>query len=377
MKHKKKEQTALVLGGGGSRGAYELGVWQALRELQLPIDMVFGTSIGAINGAMIVQDAYEETISLWKELDTSTVFELQPGTDLSHALELISKKGGTLSGLKKILTQHMNEETIRASHMNYGLVTVEIPSIKAVYLTKADIPEGKLMDYICASASCFPAIQAYEIDGKKYVDGGYLDNVPIDMAVAHGATKIISVDLHSLGLERKVANEPGIEQIEIYSNWDLGNFMIFDKKNSSKLIRLGYLETMKTFGQYDGSYYTFVKGDFDAQTLANADQAAKVFDLSTEIIYDRNVLNALLVKNLKEYNAPFKGVLKGPLAETLVEVIEKLKASTKPILIALAIVDELKEEKTSLSAKGLNPAIALLLKEELAAAEYIKGEGLL
>ena len=48
-------KTALVLGGGGSRGAYEIGVCKALEELEIEIDMVFGTSVGAINGAMIAQ----------------------------------------------------------------------------------------------------------------------------------------------------------------------------------------------------------------------------------------------------------------------------------------------------------------------------------
>ena len=53
MKSKKKK-TALVLGGGGSRGAYEAGVWQALTELGIEIDIVTGTSVGAINAALFV-----------------------------------------------------------------------------------------------------------------------------------------------------------------------------------------------------------------------------------------------------------------------------------------------------------------------------------
>ena len=69
------QKTALVLGGGGSRGAYEIGVWQALRELGIPVNMVTGTSVGAINGAMIAQDAFELAVSLWKEIDTPMVFD--------------------------------------------------------------------------------------------------------------------------------------------------------------------------------------------------------------------------------------------------------------------------------------------------------------
>ena len=72
----KKRKTALVLGGGGSRGAYEIGVWQALRELGIKIDMVFGTSVGSINGALIVQDDFDVAVKLWREITTNMIFDI-------------------------------------------------------------------------------------------------------------------------------------------------------------------------------------------------------------------------------------------------------------------------------------------------------------
>ena len=73
---KSNKKTALVLGGGGARGAYEIGVWQALRELGIRIDIVCGTSVGSVNGAMIVQDEFDLAVKLWQELDTSMIFDL-------------------------------------------------------------------------------------------------------------------------------------------------------------------------------------------------------------------------------------------------------------------------------------------------------------
>ncbi|MFR4798878.1 MAG: patatin-like phospholipase family protein, partial [Lentihominibacter sp.] len=64
------KKTALVLSGGGSRGAYEIGVWKALKTLGIQIDMVMGTSVGAINGAMIVQDDLNLAENLWLQLET-------------------------------------------------------------------------------------------------------------------------------------------------------------------------------------------------------------------------------------------------------------------------------------------------------------------
>ena len=70
------EKTALVLAGGGSRGAYEIGVWRALTELDERFQMVTGSSVGAINGAVVAQGEFELAERMWKELETSRVFDL-------------------------------------------------------------------------------------------------------------------------------------------------------------------------------------------------------------------------------------------------------------------------------------------------------------
>ena len=67
------EKTALVLGGGGARGAYEVGVWQALCELDVPVDIVTGTSVGALNAAVIAAGSFESVSALWRNLRTDMV----------------------------------------------------------------------------------------------------------------------------------------------------------------------------------------------------------------------------------------------------------------------------------------------------------------
>lgn len=68
------KKTALVLGGGGSKGAYEMGVWKALVEMDIPFQIVCGTSIGAINGAMVAQGSYVDAQKLWDTVETNQVF---------------------------------------------------------------------------------------------------------------------------------------------------------------------------------------------------------------------------------------------------------------------------------------------------------------
>ena len=71
-----ERKIALVLSGGGSRGAYQCGVWQALSELGIKIDIVVGVSVGAINGAMVVQGDVVKTTNLWREMATDMVFDV-------------------------------------------------------------------------------------------------------------------------------------------------------------------------------------------------------------------------------------------------------------------------------------------------------------
>jgi len=284
----KKRKTALVLSGGGSRGGYQCGVWQALEELGIDIDIVVGVSVGAINGSMVVQGDSIKTANLWREMETDMVFDVEEELTLAEvAKEMIHNQGVGSTGLQKLLHDYVDEDAIRRSPVDFGLEVVEIPTFKPHFLWKEDIPEGQLADFITASASVFPAIHAHKIGDKFYADGGYEDVCPAFMALEKGATEVIAVYLAALGRTRpeRLEQVPNLTMIE--SKWDLGDVLNFDKTRSKRLIRLGYLDTMKTFGIYEGEYYTFVKGDFDKRTLKRADTAAKVFDLDPLILYRR------------------------------------------------------------------------------------------
>ena len=67
---------AVVLSGGGYRGGYEVGVWRALRELGLDFQIVTGTSVGSLNGLMMVQGDYEKAVEMWKALTPEQVMNL-------------------------------------------------------------------------------------------------------------------------------------------------------------------------------------------------------------------------------------------------------------------------------------------------------------
>lgn len=263
------KKTALVLAGGGSRGAYEMGVWKALHEMDIPFHIVCGTSIGAINGAMIAQGSFERAQEMWDTVETSQVFAV-PVEESDDIKNKIIKTYGTFakdfinggtdtSPLKNTLEHYFDEEKIRNSNISYGLVTLEKESLKPWELFVEDIPSGKLVDYVLASASIYPAVRPHIIDGIEYIDGTYHDNLPVSMALRKGAEKIIAVDLGAFGkVKQDVLNSiDDLTYIKCY--WDLGVSLVFDKAHAKKIERYGYLDAMKAFGVFDGYAYTFVK----------------------------------------------------------------------------------------------------------------------
>lgn len=297
MTLEKAKTTALVLGGGGSRGAYEIGVWQALREMKIPIHMVVGTSVGAINGAAVVQNLFDVACDIWDQLDTSTVFDFS---------DLLKNGGASYTALKDILKSTLSEEQIRNSSIDYGLVTVEMDpkdAFEGHYLWKEQIPHGQLLDYILASASCFPAVTSYEIGENSYIDGGYRDNLPVGMALDRGAQSIIAVDLNAVGVVKKEVlqrvKDENKSMIIIESHWDLGNFLIFDRRHSARIMRLGYLETMKAFHAFDGLRYTFIRGEMDKRSLSTAEEAAEIFGLDPKIIYSKEIFLQELAQSIE------------------------------------------------------------------------------
>lgn len=286
-------KTALVLSGGGSRGAYQVGVWKALKELGIHVDIAVGTSIGAINAAAVAQDAYEDAEALWNQLETDMVF------DYAHVFE---NKGVKFTTIKDILQQNLIEDTIRKSDIDFGIVTVKFPSMEPLYLWKEEIPQGEMIDYILASSSCFPAVLPYEIHDEKFLDGAFYDYMPISLALEKGAGKIIAVNLNAAGKIREEDLSIAKDRLTLVEcHWDLGSFIIFDKENAKHIMRLGYLDALKAFHILDGFRYAFAKGQMDLRTIKTVEHAAVAFGLDPELVYTQDMFMSMLKSAVDGY----------------------------------------------------------------------------
>lgn len=254
-------KTALVLGGGGSRGSYQLGVWKALRELNIYPDIITGTSVGALNGAMMVQGAFEKAVKIWETLDTTSIFDCPKEPDFFTYTKAFLRQGGICrNGLQALIANHLSEDAIRSSPITFGMMLSRKEDFAPCPVFTEDIPKGALNDYLMATTACFPAAKGHMISGVEYIDGGYCDNLPINLAKSRGANHIIAVCLDTLNTkEQSVAKE---NFTLIYPRWNLGNWLVFRKENTKRNIRLGYLDALKSFGVYGGDSFTFQKNTF-------------------------------------------------------------------------------------------------------------------
>lgn len=277
----KRPKTALVLAGGGARGAYELGVWQALREMDISIDVVTGSSIGALNGALIAYDDFDRCAELWDKITTSQIFavEVDDRADLKQknillrwmfVKNFLGRKTPDTSRMKKVLAPYFDEERLRASPIDYGVVTVDIAGRKPVERFKEEIPEGKILDYMVASASVYPAVMPHEIDGVKYIDGGFADNLPYGLAMRKKPDRLIAVDLEAPGIHDRNGVRALDGTIYIKSGWDLGPTLLFETKLIRRNARLGYLDTLKAFSALYGHRYAFLWKDREGFALLSA-----------------------------------------------------------------------------------------------------------
>ena len=262
---------ALVLSGGGARGAYQIGVWKALRELNINYDIITGTSVGSLNGAMITQNSYQMAEDFWNNIDFKFVFgaAFLQEKDLKKN-EIIKKyvnatffnKGLDVIELENNIDKYLDIEKFFSSSIDYGLVTYNLATRKPMMLTKKDIPKENLKDFIIASATFYPFFKKKKINDKFYVDGGYYDNLPINFAIEMGATEIIAVYIGVFGRLKKVKNKR-IPITYIRPKSRLGSPLMFNGALSKRGLQLGFNDTMKIYKELEGNYYTFKKGSIN------------------------------------------------------------------------------------------------------------------
>ncbi|SHH89053.1 patatin-like phospholipase family protein [Sporanaerobacter acetigenes] len=271
------EEYGVVFSGGGAKGSYQIGVWKALQELGIPIAAITGTSIGALNGAMLVQGDYDLVQLAWTNFSVEQVID-NTDEDEWENQKIYNKHFTPFLILKNIITSermemtpliealklYVDEDRIRNSTIDFGLVTFSVTDLKPLEIFKDNIPRGQFVDYLVASA-CFPAFKPIKIDNKKYIDGGFHDNVPIALMNKKGIKNLIVVDISGKGIPKSKPSEDS-NTIYIKSSHDLGKTLEINPEKAEQNIELGYLDTMKTFNIVKGKKYYLVPDSLNVES---------------------------------------------------------------------------------------------------------------
>ncbi|MBR2942041.1 MAG: patatin-like phospholipase family protein [Clostridia bacterium] len=311
-------QTALVLGGGGAKGAYEIGAIAALEDMGIHARFVYGTSIGALNAAMYAQGDMDQADELWERLrlsDLVTPESLQLADDAEalfdhpeKLLEFISrnaqKKGVNIAPLRELMHAYIDEAKLRRSGVRFGLVATRFPSMAMVQKQLEDMEEGSLIPWLLASCACFPVFPMTRIGEERYMDGGFCDNVPVDMAIESGAQHIIAIDIGRNLSHPQYRLRPNVTYIR--ASHPLGGLLAFDPQLSRRNRTLGYNDTLRAFGRLRGTHYSFDAHDARLQHNRACRYLAELTQLESRLHSDHALtrrdeapLFALLEANLR------------------------------------------------------------------------------
>lgn len=340
------QKWGLVLAGGGAKGAYHLGVWEALQKMEISIGCIAGTSIGSINGALFCQGAYAEALELWQSISLDKIVDLSDldidGNNLFEIkniraliAEIHKKSGLTMQPLHDLLAELVDEEKIRSAPVEYGLVTCAVPNLTAVELFKEQIPDGELVDYMMASA-CLPGFKSKKINNQSFVDGGVTNNMPLDMPIQKGFDNIIAVDVGGIGIVRSV-DKTAKNIINIRCDDKIIGTMEFAQEAIRRIIRKGYYDTFRALGRLAGQRYYFNIGDYcrargrySQEILDGIEYAAEIFGIDTLKVYK---VDDLIAGVLQGYEKNV-GTQKDP--ENFFENLVKLKIIDKTAVAKLA-----------------------------------------
>ena len=264
-----KRKIGLALGGGGSRGFAHLGVAKALRELNVPIYCVAGTSIGSIVGGVIASDMLQRALNWACDPDW---FKL-PMLFLKFHLPWRSIVGS--ERIEMFFKDMICAKTFDELIMPFAAVATDLYNGRTVVMTEGDVQTA-----IRASMAIPGVFDPVLRNGRVLVDGGLTNPVPVDVCRLMGAEKVIAVNINATSLDReppafsklnmltiidqtftvvceRVARET-FERVrpECILNPPVGDVMMLDFRNARRLIDVGYSCVMEHQEEIDRLVYS-------------------------------------------------------------------------------------------------------------------------
>lgn len=200
------ERTAFVLSGGGNLGAIQVGMLRALFERRIRPDLIFGCSIGALNGAVVAAEPNLSGVGrleeLWHRVEGRDVM---PSGLLPPVVQM-ARKGISIhgnAGLRTIIEDVLPVRTFAELVVPFECVATAIEAVEEVWFAA-----GSLVEPILASGALPAVYPPVEIDGVLYLDGAVVDDIPVTRAVDRGATTVYVLHVGSFERPRPEPRRP-------------------------------------------------------------------------------------------------------------------------------------------------------------------------
>lgn len=251
----RKYRTGLVLSGGAARGIAHLGVLEALTENNIPIDIISGVSAGSIVGALFL-DGYHP----------HEILEIFANQKIYKMIRISVPRSGffKIDGLKKILKKYLKAKNIEDLEKPLVIALTNYQEAKVEYFS-----EGPLIELILASSSIPVLFEAKLINKVPYIDGGVMDNLPVD-PLLNRCKKIIGVHVNPLGESKSLKNPWQIaersfhmavaseirrkqEQLDVFIEpQELTNYGMLELRKAKKIYNVGYEAAIAVFKTIKG-----------------------------------------------------------------------------------------------------------------------------
>ena len=262
-----RKNYGLVLCGGGGKGAYQIGVWKALRERQMDqwIKGVSGASAGALNAMLFLNGDYDAAEKIWTEIRPVQFLDLVPDGYCSR------------EGIQKLMREKISLEKVARSPIPaYISVTHASPAQDSVpgritsavaslnqdsddrtgeYLLVNDRSSEEIANILLASTAIPLVYDPVEIDGQMYRDGGLFDNVPIRPLLQTGLRDLIIVKCSQNQQCDPYLLSQADSILEIAPSVNIGKLISgtldFDGRNAAYRMQIGYYDTIRAIEYYD------------------------------------------------------------------------------------------------------------------------------
>ena len=237
---KKKAVIGLALGSGGAKGFAHLGALKAFEENGIEFDVIGGTSIGSIVGAFYA-DGYTST----------DIYGLISGLNLKEMLTGIPFNMD-MSNIKKVLDRQIGGKNIEDLKKPMVVVATDADEMTEVVFKK-----GNVATALCGS-SCFAPFfrPVIDIDGRRLIDGAYVNAIPADRVAELGADYIVGIDLSAF--KETTSGENSSSQGYKYSNVmltpDLREYKAIAYNKRNEMYELGYQSAMEKMAEIKADY---------------------------------------------------------------------------------------------------------------------------